>query len=130
MRQREQGAEQADVVEQVERRGVHRIAAKIAKEVGVLFEHRHRHPGAREEQPRDHPGGTAADDHHGRRAGQARLHPAAGACSSRASGMIARIRAQKCLRQTSLSLSGPIWKLCDCMPCWTRVIRAVSSALT
>src|SRR3546814_10056041 len=54
------------------------------------------------------------------------LHPALGAFSSRASGMISRIRAQKCLRHTSLSLSGPLLKLFDCMPCWTRVMSAVS----
>src|SRR3546814_6750350 len=42
------------------------------------------------------------------------LHPALGAFSSRASGMISRIRAQKCLRHTSLSLSGPMLKLFDC----------------
>jgi hypothetical protein len=56
--------------------------------------------------------------------------PGGGARSNRASGMSSRIREQKCLRQTSLSLSGPIVKLFDAIPCWTRVISSVSSALT
>ncbi len=34
--------------------------------------------------------------------------------------MMARIRAQKCLRHTSLSLSGPMVKLCDAMPACAR----------
>ena len=40
------------------------------------------------------------------------------------------MRLQKWRRQTSLSDSGPIEKLREAMPCWTRVINSVSSALT
>src|SRR5690606_17659930 len=126
----EQFLKQADLVKQLERRGMDRVAAKIAEEIGMFFEHYHLHPGTREEEPCNHAGRPPAHDDDRRVSGQRWLHPGAGAFSRRASGMISRMREQKCLRQTSFSLSGPTLKLRDCMPCWTRVIRAVSSAFT
>ena len=36
-----------------------RVAAKVAQEIGVLFEHQHRDPGARQQQPEHHAGGAA-----------------------------------------------------------------------
>ena len=61
---------------------------------------------------------------------QARLHPEAGRASCRAAGISSRIRLQKWRRQTSFSDSGPIENVREAMPCWTRVISSVSSALT
>ena len=44
-------------------RGVNRVTAKIAKEVGMLFQHQHRNPGARQQQARDHSCRTAPDNY-------------------------------------------------------------------
>ena len=55
----EQRVEEAEFVEDPQRRRVDRVAAKIAQEVGVLLEHRNLQPGAREQQRRDHAGRTA-----------------------------------------------------------------------
>ena len=57
----EQLVEPAELVEQLHRRGVDRVAAEIAEEVGVLFEHHHSCTGARQEHARHHPGGAATD---------------------------------------------------------------------
>src|SRR3546814_5313183 len=52
----------SDVCSSDLRRRMHRVAAEIAEEVGVLFEDRDGHAGARELEARDHARGTAADD--------------------------------------------------------------------
>ena len=54
--------EHPQLVEDLHRRGVDRVAAEIAEEVGVLLEHPHVAAGAREQQPGHHPGRPAADD--------------------------------------------------------------------
>ena len=41
---------------------MHRVTAKVAEEVGVLFEHGDADARAREEQPQHHAGRTAAGD--------------------------------------------------------------------
>jgi hypothetical protein len=41
---------------------MHGVAAKVAQEVAVLLHDQRPDPGARKEQPRHHPRGTAADD--------------------------------------------------------------------
>src|SRR3546814_17366523 len=51
-----------EFVEELERRGMDRVAPEIAEEIGVLFEHDRLDPGAREQQPRNHPRRPAADD--------------------------------------------------------------------
>ena len=51
-----------ELVEDLHRRGVDRVAAEIAEEVGMLFEHPHVAAGAREQQPGHHPRRAAADD--------------------------------------------------------------------
>jgi hypothetical protein len=61
----------SELREDLHRRGVDRVAAEIAKEVGMPFEHPDPHPGAREQQARHHPGGAAADD---QQIGLAALH--------------------------------------------------------
>jgi hypothetical protein len=38
------------------------VAAKIAEEVPMLFEHNHFDAGAGQQQPEHHPGGAAADN--------------------------------------------------------------------
>jgi hypothetical protein len=38
------------------------VAAEVAQEIAMLFEHQSRHPGAREEQAGHHPGRAAAGD--------------------------------------------------------------------
>ena len=54
--------EQAELVDQLERRGMDRVAAEIAQEVGVLLEHDHVDAGARQKEAQHHAGGSAADD--------------------------------------------------------------------
>ena len=54
--------EQPEFAKQLQRRGVNRVAAEIAEEVGVLLEHLHLAAGAREQQAGHHPGWSAADD--------------------------------------------------------------------
>ena len=44
------------------RRGMDGVAAEIAQEIGMLFEHQRLHAGAGEQQARHHPGRPAADD--------------------------------------------------------------------
>ena len=58
----EEFVEQAELVHQFERRGMDGIAAKIAKEVGVLFQHDDIDAGAREQKAEHHPGRSAAGD--------------------------------------------------------------------
>jgi hypothetical protein len=59
----EEPAEHAELVENFHRRGVDRVAAEIAEEVGVLLEHPHRDAGAREQQAGHDPGGAAPHHH-------------------------------------------------------------------
>ena len=58
----EEALEHPELVEDLHRRGVDRVAAEIAEEVGVLFEHADVAAGAGEQQAGHHPGGPAADD--------------------------------------------------------------------
>ena len=53
---------EAQLVEQPQRAGVDGVAAKVAKEVGVLLHHRHIHAGAGEQQTEHHSGRAAAGD--------------------------------------------------------------------
>ncbi len=58
----EQPVEQAELREYPQSRGMDGVAAEVAQEVAMLLEDGDGHPGAREEQARDHPGRAAADD--------------------------------------------------------------------
>ena len=58
----QEALEHPELVEDLHRRRVDRVAAEIAEEVGVLFEHPHVAAGAREQQAGHHPAGPAADD--------------------------------------------------------------------
>jgi len=60
VRAREKGVEQPQLGHQLERGGVDRVAAKVAQEIAVLFDHDGADPGASEEQPGHHPGRPAA----------------------------------------------------------------------
>ena len=62
MRQLEELVEQAELVHHLQRRGMHGVAAEIAQEVGVLFQHRHRDAGARQQKAEHHAGRPAAGD--------------------------------------------------------------------
>jgi hypothetical protein len=62
MRQFEELVEKPQFLHHVERRGMDRVAAKIAQEVGVLLEHRHVDAGARQQIAQHHAGGAAAHD--------------------------------------------------------------------
>ena len=62
MRQLQEVVDQAEFVHHLQGRGVHGVAAKIAKEVGVLFEHDGIDAGAPEQVAEHHAGGSAADD--------------------------------------------------------------------
>jgi hypothetical protein len=53
---------QAQLVEQLQRGGVHGVAAEVAEEVGVLLQHRHLDPGAGQQQSQHHPGRAAPHD--------------------------------------------------------------------
>ena len=60
VRQLEEFIDQAEFVHQLERRGMHDIAAEIAQEVGVLFENGDRDAGARQQKAEHHAGRPAA----------------------------------------------------------------------
>jgi hypothetical protein len=62
MRQLEKVVEQAELVHQFQGRGMDGVAAEIAQEIGVLFQHRDAHAGARQQIAEHHAGGSAADD--------------------------------------------------------------------
>ena len=62
MRALEEPLEHAELVEDLHGRGVDGVAAEIAEEVGVLFEHLHAAAGPGEQQPGHDSGGPAADD--------------------------------------------------------------------
>ena len=62
MRPAQELVEQAELVDQLERRGMDGVAAEIAEEVGVLLEHDHVDAGARQQEAQHHAGGSAADD--------------------------------------------------------------------
>ena len=51
-----------ELVHEVERRRVNRVAAEVAEEVGVLLEHDDVDPAARQQKSEHDPGGTAAGD--------------------------------------------------------------------
>ena len=53
------------LVQDLERRRVDRVAAEVAEEIAVLFEHRYVHARTSEEEPSHRPGGAAAGDQAG-----------------------------------------------------------------
>src|ERR1700760_133481 len=58
----QQRVEQAQLVEQIERRGMNRVAPEIAQEIAMLLQHARTYPGAGEEIPPPHPRRSAAGD--------------------------------------------------------------------
>src|SRR5262249_14244628 len=62
MRETQEFLEPAELVDYLEARGMHGVAAKIPQEIRVLLEHDHLDPGAREQQAQHHAGGPAARD--------------------------------------------------------------------
>ena len=62
MRQLEKLVEQAELVHHFEGRGMNSIAAKVAQEIAVLFQHQYFHAGARQQIPQHHAGRAAAGD--------------------------------------------------------------------
>ncbi len=58
----EKFVEKTKFVHHIESRGVNRVAAKVAKEVGVLFENEHTEARAGEEKAEHHAGGAASGD--------------------------------------------------------------------
>ncbi len=62
MRQLEEAFDQPKLVHHLQGRGMHGIAAKIAKEIRVLFQHHDIDAGASEQITEHHAGGPAADD--------------------------------------------------------------------
>ncbi len=57
VRTRQELVEHAEFGDEIERRGMDRVAAEIAQEVFVLLEHDHVDAGAGEQQRRHHSGG-------------------------------------------------------------------------
>ena len=62
MRQLEELIEQAELVHQLERRGVDGVAAEIAQEIGVLLQHHDVDAGAGQQKAQHHAGRAAAGD--------------------------------------------------------------------
>ena len=62
LRQRGEPLPQPELVQQGQRGGVHRVAAEVAQEVGVLLEHRDRYPGPRQQQTQHQARGATPDD--------------------------------------------------------------------
>jgi hypothetical protein len=62
MRQTQKLVQQTQLVHEFQGRGVNRVAAKIAKKVGVLLEHDDVDTGTRQEEAEHHAGRTAAGD--------------------------------------------------------------------
>ena len=62
VRQFEEFIEDPELVHQFERRWMNRVATKIAKEIGMLFQDRHLDPGAREQIAGHHSSRSASDD--------------------------------------------------------------------
>ena len=60
-------AAEAEFVEEPQRAGVHRVAAEVAQEVGVLLHHRDVDAAAGEQQAQHHARRAAAGDQAGRR---------------------------------------------------------------
>ena len=63
VRQLEEVLQQPQLMHDLQGRGMHRVAAEIAQEVLVLFQHRHIHPGAGQKIAQHHAGRAAAGDH-------------------------------------------------------------------
>lgn len=62
MRAREEPLEHAQFMQEFHGRGVHSVAAEIAEEIGVLFQHQRLDACAGEQQPRHHARRAAADN--------------------------------------------------------------------
>src|SRR5262249_49007997 len=62
VRTRQELVERPQLVHDLERRRVDRVAAEVAEEVAVLFEHEHVHAGAGQEDAEHHPGRPSARD--------------------------------------------------------------------
>jgi hypothetical protein len=62
MRQAQEIGQKAELVHELERRGMNRVAAEVAQKIGVLLQHHDLDTGARQEVAEHHPGRAAA--HH------------------------------------------------------------------
>ena len=62
----EERVQQAELVHQFERRGMHRVAAEVAEKIRMFFQHHDIDTGARQQKAEHHAGRTAADDATGR----------------------------------------------------------------
>ena len=62
MRQLQEFIDQAKFDHQFERRGMNRVAAEIAEEIGVLLQHDHVDASTSQQEPQHHSGGAAAGD--------------------------------------------------------------------
>ena len=62
MRQFQERIEQAELVHDLQGRGMDRVAAKIAKEIPVPFQHNGLDTGARQQKPEHDSGRPATDD--------------------------------------------------------------------
>jgi hypothetical protein len=62
VRQLEEAVDQAEFIHDLQGGGMHGVAAKIAEEIGVLFQHHDIDPGAAEQISEHHAGRPAADD--------------------------------------------------------------------
>jgi hypothetical protein len=63
MRTLQEFVEKPEFTQQLEGRRVDRVPAKIPEEIGVLFQHLHFAPGAREQEPGHDARGAAAGNH-------------------------------------------------------------------
>ena len=74
MRELEKIVQQAQFAHHLEGRGMDRIAAEVAEEIGVLFDNHDIDPGARQEQAGHHSRGAAAGNTAARGNLQAGVH--------------------------------------------------------
>ena len=80
--------EQTKLVHDLERRGMDGVAAKVAQEVRVLFQHHHLDAGACQQIAEHHAGGSASGD--AAASGDDFVHVVAPSCHSREVGSRAR----------------------------------------
>lgn len=62
VRKLQQIIQQLELMHHLQCRGMDRVPAEVAEEIGVLLEHDDRHSGAGQHQAEHHPGRPTADD--------------------------------------------------------------------
>ena len=105
--------EQIELVHQLERGWMNRIAAKIAKEIFVFFQNKHIHAGPSQKETKHDAGRSTADDATGRLVGmrlRVHLFPGRHHCNrTMATAVNAREKASNYLRRSRAPEKVPRW---------------------